>query len=227
MGLGSAPGPVPSLQNKGLSRKRGEPRAPPKAATPSRPASSLFPSGISPSGSANTEKDTVGTHPGHPQHHSPSYSVFWTHQPTPRQQVSPLPEGLLPKPPPQLLLHPLASCWHTETRRNSGQQQQQRCMGTPARESLSPVSTRCAAAGLIIPEHTQSDTRPPFRSSGLGQRRYLGDSPSSAFVCYSVPVRLRFPFSLSIFYVLLLSPPLPREAGAPGRSCFAPTEAAP
>lgn len=34
MGLGSAPGPVPSPQNKGLSRKQGEPQAPPNAATP-------------------------------------------------------------------------------------------------------------------------------------------------------------------------------------------------
>lgn len=174
------------------------------------PRYSLFPSGISPSGSANTENDAAETHPGHPQHHNPSYSVFWTHQPTPRQQVSPrspLPEGLLPKPPPQLLLYPLASCWHTKTQRNSGQQQQH-CTGTPARESLSPASARRAAAGLIIPLSTHRVTR-GLLSAHQGWDSAAPSAIPRALPSYVIPCLSGFDFLFPFQYFMSFCSLLP------------------
>lgn len=223
MRLGSAPGPVPSPQNKGLSRKQGEPGAPPKAATPFPScffpvtASSLL---ASPPAAQQTQKTTLLKHtPDTPQRHSPSDSVFWTHQPTPRQQVSPrspLPEGLLPKPPPQLLLHPLASCWHTKTQRNSGQQQQH-CTGTPARESLSPASARRAAAGLIIPLSTHRVTR-GLLSAHQGWDSAAPSAIPRALPSYVIPCLsgfdFLFPFQYFMSFCSLL--PSPGKPALPG-----------
>lgn len=227
MGLGSAPGPVPSPQNKGLSRKRGEPQAPPNAATPLPSCFFPLPFWHLPQRLSKHRKghcwNTPRTPPA-PQPlllrvlDSPTHAEAAGIAPS-RGVAAKAPSPAAPAPPRLLLAHRNSE----ELRAAAAALHGDPSSGKPL-PSEHPV---CSRRADYSSEHTQSDTRPPFRSSGLGQRRYLGDSPSSAFVCYSVPVRLRFPFSLSIFYVLLLSPPLPREAGAPRRSCFAPTEAAP
>lgn len=226
--------PCPLSAEQGAQQEAGRAGSTPKGCHPVPvlllPRYSLFPSGISPSGSANTENDAAETHPGHPPAPQPLL-LRVLDSPTHAEAagIAPLapsrgaaakaPSPAAPAPPCLLLAHQnseelgaAAAALHGDP--SSG-------------KPLPSERLACSRRADYSSEHTQSDTRPPFRSSGLGQRRSLGDSPSSAFIRYSVPVRLRFPFSLSIFYVLLLSPPLPREAGAPGRSSFAPTEAAP